>query len=130
MKKSATAYYDKFKVPLRVTSVYALDGLSKISESVNGNSFRVRPGTVPPHTTGCTFDIGRNNLSGPEQDFLITILSNYEKEGKLDTLIEGNVNACLHTFIFPDGVGPNQAAAVLPKTTVSQPPKPKTKSGK
>lgn len=105
-EKICAAYYDKFKVPLRVTSVMRSMDYQRSLNSVNGNSYHVRPGTVPPHTTGCTFDIGRNNLSGPEQDFLITVLSDLEKQGKLDTLIEGNVNACLHTFIFPDGVGP------------------------
>lgn len=97
------AYYEKFKVPLRLTSVMRSMDYQRSLNSSNGNSYRVRPGTVPPHTTGCTFDVGRNNLSGPEQDFLITILSDLERQGKIDTLIEGNVNACLHTFIFPDG---------------------------
>lgn len=100
-------YYNKFNVPLRITSVMRSMDYQRALNSGNGNSYRVRPGTVPPHTTGCTFDIGRNNLPTDAQNFLIEILSSLEKQGKVDTLIEGNVNACLHTMIYPDGVGPS-----------------------
>lgn len=101
------AYYEKFKVPLRVTSMMRSMDYQRALNSVNGNSYRVRPGTVPPHTTGCTFDVGRNNLPTDAQNFLIETLSALERQGKIDTLIEGNVNACLHTMIYPDGVAPN-----------------------
>lgn len=101
------AYYGRFKVPLRVTSVMRSMDYQRALNSVNGNSYRVRPGTVPPHTTGCTFDVGRNHLPTDAQNFLIEYLSNLERQGKIDTLIEGNVNACLHTMIYPDGAAPN-----------------------
>jgi hypothetical protein len=87
---------------------------------------------VPPHTTGNTFDVGRNNLPTDAQNFLIEILSEFELQGKLDTLIEGNVNACFHTFIYPSGFAPDQRPPPVSQTkpAVSLPPKPKPKSGK
>jgi pSer/pThr/pTyr-binding forkhead associated (FHA) protein len=111
------AYYERFKVPLRVTSLMRSMDYQRQLNRVNGNSYNVRPGTVPPHTTGNTFDVGRNHLPADAQNFLIKTLSDFEAQGRLDTLIEGNVNACFHTFIYPDGVGPSQ-------TTVATKPKP------
>jgi hypothetical protein len=124
----SAAYYERFKVPLRVTSLMRSMDYQRLLNRSNGNSYNVRPGTVPPHTTGNTFDVGRNHLPADAQNFLIRILSDLEAQGKLDTLIEGNVNACFHTFIFPDGAGPSQTTAVTkPKPTASPPPqKPKS----
>jgi hypothetical protein len=127
------AFYERFKVPLRITSLTrSMDYQIGLNKS-NGNSYKVRDrNATPPHTSGCAFDIGRNHLSGEAQNFLMSKFSELEKADKIDSLIEGNVNACFHTFIYPDGVGPNgTTAAVQSKpTTVSQPQNPKPKSGK
>lgn len=101
------AYYQKFHVPLRVTSLTrSMDyqiGLNK----TNSNSFKVSgKGSLPPHTSGCAFDMSRKNLSAEEQNFMMTLLSTMERNKKLDSLREGSDNACFHTFIYPDGIEP------------------------
>ena len=71
----------------------------------NANSFVVRgKGSLPPHTSGCAFDISRKNLTSDEQNFLMRKLSELEREHRLDSLREGSANACFHSFIYPDGV--------------------------
>lgn len=99
------AFYQQFKVPLRVTSLTrSMDyqiGLNK----TNSNSFKVSgKGSLPPHTSGCAFDISRKNLTSDEQNFLMRKLSELEREHRLDSLREGSANACFHSFIYPDGV--------------------------
>ena len=101
------AYYQKFKVPLRITSLTrSMDyqiGLNK----TNANSFKVSgKGSLPPHTSGCAFDMSRKNLSAEEQNFMMTYLAEKERDHKLDSLREGSDNACFHTFIYPDGIEP------------------------
>ena len=101
------AYYQKFKVPLRVTSLTrSMDYQMSLNKN-NANSFKVSgKGSLPPHTSGCAFDMSRKNLSADEQNFMMTLLSQMEREHKLDSLREGSDNACFHTFIYPDGVEP------------------------
>jgi hypothetical protein len=120
------AFYERFKVPLRITSLTRSMDYQISLNKTNGNSYRVRDrNATPPHTSGCAFDIGRNHLSGEAQNFLMSKFAELERVDKIDSLIEGNVNACFHTFIYPDGVGPNKTVAVQPaKTTVTQPQKP------
>lgn len=101
------AYYEKFKVPLRVTSLTRSMDYQISLNAINSNSFRVSgKGSLPPHTSGCAFDMSRKNLSADEQNFMMTLLSTMEKNGKLDSLREGSDNACFHTFIYPDGIEP------------------------
>lgn len=131
LEEICNAYYQRFKAPLRITSLTRSMDYQISLNRTNGNSYRVRDrNALPPHTSGCAFDVGRNHLTGEAQNFLMEILSGHERNGKLDTLIEGNVNACFHTFIYPDGVGPNQTTvATQPKPSTS-PPTQKPKSGK
>ena len=99
------AYYQKFKVPLRVTSLTRSMDYQKSLNKNNANSFKVTgKGSLPPHTSGCAFDMSRKNLSAAEQNFMMTLLSQMEREHKLDSLREGSDNACFHTFIYPDGI--------------------------
>ena len=98
-------YYDKFKVPLRVTSLTrSMDYQIGLKSE---NKFKVTgKGSLPPHTSGCAFDMSRKNLSADEQNFMMLLFSKLEREGKIDSLREGNNNACFHTFIYPDGIEP------------------------
>ena len=101
------AYYQQFKVPLRVTSLLrSMDyqiGLNK----TNSNSFKVSgKGSLPPHTSGCAFDISRKNLTKDEQNFIMRKFAELERNRKIDSLREGNANACFHSFIYPDGIEP------------------------
>ena len=75
--------------------------------NVNANSFKVRgPGSLPPHTSGCAFDLGRKHMGAEEQNYVMAKLEEMEKRGILDALIEGNMNACFHVFVYEDGLPP------------------------
>ncbi len=101
LEKLAKDYRTKFGYPLRVTSLsrsmeYQI-GLNK----GNPNSYVVRgAGSLPPHTSGCTFDLARKFMSADEQNFLMAELAAMEKQGIVDALREGNANACFHVFIL------------------------------
>ncbi|HEX8196459.1 MAG TPA: DUF5715 family protein [Pyrinomonadaceae bacterium] len=107
LEEIAAAYKKQFNRPLRVTSLTrSMDYQIKLNQ-VNPNSFKVRgPGSLPPHTSGCTFDLGRKHMSAEEQNFVMRRLADLENRGVLDALIEYNVNACFHVFIYPDGKPP------------------------
>jgi pSer/pThr/pTyr-binding forkhead associated (FHA) protein len=107
LEEIAAAYKKQFNRPLRVTSLTrSMDYQIKLNQ-VNPNSFKVRgPGSLPPHTSGCTFDLGRKHMSADEQNFVMRRLADLESKGVLDALIEYNVNACFHVFIYPDGKPP------------------------
>lgn len=107
LERLAKAYFDEFKRPLYVTSLTrSMDyqiGLNKI----NPNSFMVKgKGSLPPHTSGCAFDLTRKYLTAREQNFLMQQLAKMESEGIIDALIEGSANACFHVFIYDDGKPP------------------------
>jgi pSer/pThr/pTyr-binding forkhead associated (FHA) protein len=107
LKELADAYFQQFKRPLRVTSLTRSMDYQISLNKTNANSFMVRgPGSLPPHTSGCAFDLGRAYLSVAEQNFLMKKLAEMENRGVLDALIEYNVNACFHVFIYPDGKPP------------------------
>ena len=108
LQELSEAYFQKFGRPLRVTSLTrSMDyqiGLNK----TNANSFVVRgEGSLPPHTSGCAFDLARKHMDVEEQNFVMAKLAEMERARKLDALIEYGVNACFHIFIYFDGVAPN-----------------------
>lgn len=108
LKKLSQAYHAKFNRPLRITSLQRSMEYQISLNKINPNSFVVRgPGSLPPHTSGCAFDLSRKFQSGEEQNFMMEMLVNMEKNDRsLDALIEGNVNACFHVFIYDDGQPP------------------------
>ena len=100
-------YYQQFKVPLRVTSLLRSMDYQISLNKTNANSFKVSgKGSLPPHTSGCAFDISRKNLTRDEQNWMMKKLAELEGNRKLDSLREGNANACFHSFIYPDGIEP------------------------
>jgi len=108
LQELSEAYFQKFGRPLRVTSLTrSMDyqiGLNK----TNANSFIVRgEGSLPPHTSGCAFDLARKHMDVEEQNFVMAKLAEMERARKLDALIEYGANACFHIFIYFDGVAPN-----------------------
>jgi hypothetical protein len=107
LQELADAYFKKFGRPLRVTSLTrSMDyqiGLNK----TNANSFKVRDeNALPPHTSGCAFDLARKHMTAEEQNFVMQKLAEMERAGKLDALIEYGVNACFHIFIYFDSTPP------------------------
>lgn len=105
----AGAYRQKFNRPLRVTSLTRSMDYQIQLNKVNPNSFKVRgAGSLPPHTSGCAFDLARKHMTAEEQNFTMAKLAEMERRGVLDALREGGVNACFHIFIYPDGKPPKQ----------------------
>ena len=107
LQEVADAYFAKFGRPLRVTSLTrSMDYQIGLNAS-NPNSFKVRgEGSLPPHTSGCAFDLARKHMTAEEQNFVMQKLAQMEDQNKLDALIEYGVNACFHIFIYFDGVPP------------------------
>jgi len=104
----AEAYYQKFNRPLRVTSLTRSMDYQILLNANNPNSFVVRgEGSLPPHTSGCAFDLARKHMGVDEQNFVMAKLAEMERERRLDALIEYGANACFHVFIYHDGIAPN-----------------------
>jgi hypothetical protein len=101
LEKLAKDYREKFGYPLRVTSLSRSMEYQISLNKGNPNSYVVRgAGSLPPHTSGCTFDLSRKFMTADEQNFLMLQLAEMEKQGVVDALREGNVNACFHVFIL------------------------------
>ena len=106
LKELADAYFKRFGRPLRVTSLTRSMDYQILLNQGNANSFKVRgEGSLPPHTSGCAFDLARKHMPAEEQNFVMKKLSEMENAGKLDALIEYGANACFHVFIY-DGPPP------------------------
>ena len=107
LKRLSQAYQSRFGRPLRVTSLTRSMDYQILLNSNNPNSFKVRgEGSLPPHTSGCAFDLARKHMPAEEQNFVMETLAEMERAGELDALIEYGVNACFHVFIYPDGNPP------------------------
>lgn len=107
LEELAKAYHQKFGRPLRVTSLTRSMDYQISLNATNPNSFKVRgAGSLPPHTSGCAFDLARKHMTAEEQNFVQEKLVEMEKRGVLDGLREGGANACFHVFIYPDGHAP------------------------
>ncbi len=109
LTRLADAYFQKFGRPLRVTSLTRSMDYQILLNSSNANSFKVRgEGSLPPHTSGCAFDLARKHMPVEEQNFVMAKLAEMERAGELDALIEYGANACFHVFIYHDGVAPGR----------------------
>jgi FOG: FHA domain len=107
LKELADAYFAKFGRPLRVTSLTRSMDYQILLNKGNPNSFKVRGAdSLPPHTSGCAFDLARKHMTAEEQNFVMKKLAEMERDNKLDALIEYGVNACFHIFIWSDGIPP------------------------
>jgi len=107
LKEVADAYFAKYGRPLRVTSLTRSMDYQIALNANNPNSFKVRgEGSLPPHTSGCAFDLARKHMTADEQNFVMKRLAEMEDANKLDALIEYGANACFHVFIYSDGVPP------------------------
>lgn len=107
LEKLASAYNAKFNRPLRVTSLTRSMDYQIGLNRTNANSFKVNgKGSLPPHTSGCAFDLARKHMSVEEQNFLMRMLAEMERNKEVDALIEYGVSACFHIFIYYDGKPP------------------------
>lgn len=119
LEEIARKFYDKFKNPLRLSSLSRSMDYQIILNGNNTNSFVVRgKGSLPPHTSGCAIDIPRRTLTADEQNFLMDLFATMERENKIDALREGASNPCFHFFIYPDGklAAPNVKFAQMERT--------------
>lgn len=107
LQELADSYFKQFNRPLRVTSLTrSMDYQIGLNAS-NANSFKVRDEkSLPPHTSGCAFDLARKHMTADEQNFVMKKLAEMENQNKLDALIEYGANACFHVFIYSDGIPP------------------------
>ncbi|HSI87873.1 MAG TPA: DUF5715 family protein, partial [Pyrinomonadaceae bacterium] len=113
LEELGAAYLAQFGRPLRVTSLTRSMDYQILLSQGNANAYKVRgQGALPPHTSGCAFDLARKHMTVDEQNFLMQKLAEMERANKLDALIEYGVNACFHVFIYPDGVPPRQFVLV------------------
>jgi len=109
------AYSERFKVPLRISSLTRSMDYQILLNKTNANSFRVSAqNALAPHTSGCAFDLPRSTLSSGEQNFVMAKLAELKNAQNLDSIMEGGANACFHTFIYPDGV-PAQSSTTQAK---------------
>jgi len=107
LKELGDSYFQKFGRPLRVTSLTRSMDYQILLNSSNANSFKVRDeNSLPPHTSGCAFDLARKHMPAEEQNFVMRKLAEMESAGKLDALIEYGANACFHVFIYHDSKPP------------------------
>jgi FHA domain/Family of unknown function (DUF5715) len=107
LQELADAYAARFGRPLRVTSLTRSMDYQIGLNQTNANSFKVRgEGSLPPHTSGCAFDLARKHMTAEEQNFVMQKLAEMENANKLDALIEYGTNACFHIFIYSDGLPP------------------------
>ncbi|HMO80704.1 MAG TPA: DUF5715 family protein [Pyrinomonadaceae bacterium] len=107
LQEIADSYFQRFRRPLRVTSLTRSMDYQILLTQGNANAYKVRgAGALPPHTSGCAFDLARKHMPAEEQNFLMEKLAEMERANKIDALIEYGVNACFHIFIYHDGKPP------------------------
>ncbi len=98
LEEIAKSYFDKFKRPLKITSLTrSLEYQVDLSRATS-NAYR---GQTPPHSTGRTFDISYMQMTAEEQNFIMAKFAEFERAGRVDTLHERGQTPCIHTFVFP-----------------------------
>ena len=97
----AREYHQRFGRLLPVTSLVRTERYQRRLTRVNANATSVE---IPPHTTGCAFDISYRYMAADEQQFLMDRIAQLEQDGKVEALKERRNH--IHVFVFPDGQRP------------------------
>jgi len=100
----AREYHQRFGRLLPVTSLVRTERYQRRLSRVNANATSVE---IPPHTTGCAFDISYRYMAADEQQFLMDRIAQLEQDGKVEALKERRNH--IHVFVFPDGQRPPDA---------------------
>jgi len=100
----AHEYRERFGRLLPVTSLVRTERYQRRLTRVNANATSVE---IPPHTTGCAFDISYRYMAADEQQFLMDRIAQLEQDGKVEALKERRNH--IHVFVFPDGQRPPDA---------------------
>jgi hypothetical protein len=110
IEELAAAYHARFKRPLRITSLIRSIDYQISLNAIDPNTFVVRTeDSLPPHSSGCAFDIARKPMTADEQNFLMQKLKEMEAGGKVDAMVEYGTNAVLHVFVYQDGKPPDMS---------------------
>ena len=114
LNEVATAYHNQFDRPLPVSSLVRPEQYQHVLRRVNRNAVTI---DTPPHSTGLAFDIDYRYMSAAEQTFLMAILAQIKREGRIEVIRERNAN--YHVFAFMNGTRPSDdlIAASLDKAT-------------
>jgi hypothetical protein len=100
----AREYHQRFGRLLPVSSLVRTERYQRRLSRVNANATSVE---IPPHTTGCAFDITYRYMAADEQQFLMDRIAQLEQDGKVEALKERRNH--IHVFVFPDGQRPPDA---------------------
>jgi hypothetical protein len=101
LDETAREYRAKFGRPLRVTSLIRSVDYQVELNRTDASSFIVRgEGSLPPHCSGLAFDFAYKHMTAEEQNFLSALLARMEREGRIEVVREGGVNAAFHVFVL------------------------------
>jgi hypothetical protein len=104
LEEIAKAYREKFNRPLPLTSlVRSVEYQRHLGDAGNPNAIRI---DVPPHTTGLAFDIYTYYMTAAEQQFLMDLVAQMEREGRVEALRENRFH--IHVFAFADMKPPSE----------------------
>jgi hypothetical protein len=99
----ARDYHERFGRLLPITSLVRTERYQRRLSRVNANATHV---DIPPHTTGCAFDISYRYMAGDEQQFLLDRVAQLESQGRVEALRERRNH--IHVFVFQDGRRPSE----------------------
>jgi hypothetical protein len=100
----AREYHARFHRLLPVTSLVRSRRYQRRLGTVNGNATKV---DMPPHTTGCAFDVSFRYMDKDEQQLLYDRLAELERAGKVEVLRERRNH--VHIYVFPAGRPPSES---------------------
>lgn len=100
----AKEYHARFHRLLPVTSLVRSRRYQRRLGSVNGNATNV---DMPPHTTGCAFDVSFRYMAADEQQLIFDRMAQLEREGRVEALRERRNH--VHVYVFPAGRPPSEA---------------------
>jgi hypothetical protein len=99
----ARQYHQQFNRPLPVTSLVRTEEYQRRLSEWNRNAAR---NASPPHVTGLAFDVYYRFMTYGEQEYLMTIIANLKREGRIEALRETRDH--IHVFAFTDGQPPDE----------------------
>jgi hypothetical protein len=101
LEEITAKYQAKFNRPLRITSLVRSIDYSIDLNKVDAGSFLVKEnGDLPPHCSGLAFDIAIKNLTAEEQNFLVGLLAEMDKNGRVDAVRETGPTGVFHVFVL------------------------------
>jgi hypothetical protein len=104
MLELAEAYADKFGRPLAFTSLVRTEEYQRALGETNPNATKI---AAPPHTTGLAFDLYYRYMTKAEQEFVMDLIAQLEREGRLEALRENRDH--IHIFAFATGRRPSES---------------------